>query len=69
MMSLRALALGLDDWLARLEDAVIVILVSCLTAVTFAQVVTRYLLGDPLIWSEEAARSQSARAVISVSIS
>jgi len=56
MMSLRALALDLDDWLARLEAAVIVILVSCLTAVTFAQVITRYLLGDPLIWSEEAAR-------------
>ena len=56
MMSLRSLALDLDDWLARVEAAVIVILVSCLTAVTFAQVITRYLLRDPLIWSEEAAR-------------
>jgi len=56
MMSLRTFALGLDDWLVRIETGLIIILVSCLTAVTFAQVVSRYLLGDPLIWSEEAAR-------------
>jgi TRAP-type C4-dicarboxylate transport system permease small subunit len=56
MMRLRTFVLGLDDWLVRLETGFIVILVSCLTGVTFAQVVTRYLLGDPLIWSEEAAR-------------
>jgi TRAP-type C4-dicarboxylate transport system permease small subunit len=56
MMSLRAFALSLDRLVARIEAGVIVLLVFCLTAVTFAQVVTRYGLGDPLIWSEELAR-------------
>jgi TRAP-type C4-dicarboxylate transport system permease small subunit len=53
---LRAIALGLDRAVACIEAVVIAVLVCALTAVTFAQVVTRYLLGDPLIWSEEAAR-------------
>ena len=48
--------IGLDRWVAALEAAVIVALVCVLTAVTFAQVAARYVLGDPLIWSEEAAR-------------
>jgi TRAP-type C4-dicarboxylate transport system permease small subunit len=56
MMRLRAIASRLDHWVARIEAAVIVVLVTLLTAVTFAQVATRYLLNDPLIWSEEAAR-------------
>ena len=56
MMRLRAIASRLDHWVALAETAAIVVLVALLTAVTFAQVITRYLLGDPLIWSEEAAR-------------
>ena len=56
MTLLRAIAGRLDYWVSRLETFVIILLVVSLTAVTFAQVVTRYLLGDPLIWSEEAAR-------------
>jgi TRAP-type transport system small permease protein len=56
MTLLRAIAISLDDWVARLETVAVILLVALLTAVTFAQVVTRYLLGDPLIWSEEAAR-------------
>ena len=56
MTLLRAIAIRLDDWIARLETVAVILLVALLTAVTFAQVVTRYLLGDPLIWSEEAAR-------------
>jgi TRAP-type C4-dicarboxylate transport system permease small subunit len=56
MNELRALAIGLDSWVAKAEAAVIVFLVAMLTAVTFAQVCARYVLGDPLIWSEEAAR-------------
>src|SRR4051794_41641624 len=56
MRGLRALVFKLDGMVAGLEAAAIVVLVFLLTAVTFAQVVTRYLLGDPLIWSEEAAR-------------
>jgi TRAP-type C4-dicarboxylate transport system permease small subunit len=56
MMQLRAAALGLDRWIAKIEAGAIVLLVSALTAVTFAQVVTRYVLNNPLIWSEELAR-------------
>ena len=56
MTGLRAFALGLDRLVARIEAGVIVVLVSCLTAVTFAQVVIRYGLGDSLFWSEELAR-------------
>jgi len=56
MNGLRAVAIGLDRLLAGLEAAAIVALVSALTAITFAQVAARYVLGDPLIWSEEAAR-------------
>jgi TRAP-type C4-dicarboxylate transport system permease small subunit len=56
MTLLRGIVIRLDDWVARLETVAVILLVALLTAVTFAQVVTRYLLGDPLIWSEEAAR-------------
>ncbi len=56
MSALRSAIFGLDRLLAWLEAALIVALVSALTAITFAQVATRYVLGDPLIWSEEAAR-------------
>jgi len=56
MMRLRAIAGRLDHWIARIETVAIIVLVVLLTAVTFAQVTTRYLLSDPLIWSEEAAR-------------
>jgi len=56
MTQLRLIASRLDHWIARIEAAAIVVLMSLLTAVTFAQVVTRYALSDPLIWSEEVAR-------------
>jgi len=55
-MRLRAIAGRLDHWIARIEAAAIVVLVTLLTAITFAQVITRYALNNPLIWSEEAAR-------------
>lgn len=56
MTGLRAIAGRLDHWIARIETAAIILLVALLTAVTFAQVITRYVLSDPLIWSEEVAR-------------
>jgi TRAP-type C4-dicarboxylate transport system permease small subunit len=56
MSRLRAIAIGLDRLVAGMEAGVIVVLVCVLTAITFAQVAARYVLGDPLIWSEEAAR-------------
>jgi TRAP-type C4-dicarboxylate transport system permease small subunit len=46
----------LDRLVAGVEAGAIVVLVCLLTAITFAQVAARYVLGDPLIWSEEAAR-------------
>ncbi len=42
--------------LARIEAWALGALVLAMTGVTLAQVVARYLFGEPLIWSEEAAR-------------
>jgi len=42
--------------LARIEAALLGALVLAMTGVTLAQVVLRYVFGEPLIWSEEAAR-------------
>jgi C4-dicarboxylate transporter DctQ subunit len=50
------LILGLDRLLGRLEAALLASLVTAITAVTFAQVFTRYVTEDPWIWTEEAAR-------------
>jgi TRAP-type C4-dicarboxylate transport system permease small subunit len=55
-MTLRDAVLRGDALLAKGEAAVIAVLVAALTAVTAAQVVNRYVLNAPLIWSEEAAR-------------
>jgi TRAP-type C4-dicarboxylate transport system permease small subunit len=46
----------LDTGLARVEAALLGVLVLAMTGVTLAQVAARYLFGAPLIWSEEAAR-------------
>jgi TRAP-type C4-dicarboxylate transport system permease small subunit len=56
MSRLRAVIISMDRLVAGMEAGVIVVLVCLLTAITFAQVAARYVLGDPLIWSEEAAR-------------
>lgn len=40
----------------RLAEATIIVLVGAMTLACLVQVVWRYALGDPLIWSEEAAR-------------
>jgi TRAP-type C4-dicarboxylate transport system permease small subunit len=53
---LRELVLGFDRTVAHTEAGAIALLVILLTGVTFAQVVSRYVFNDPLIWSEEAAR-------------
>ncbi|HEY8614082.1 MAG TPA: TRAP transporter small permease [Roseomonas sp.] len=45
-----------DTWLARLEAFVLALLVLAMTGATLAQVVSRYVFNEPLIWSEEAAR-------------
>ena len=45
-----------DARLARLEAAVLITLVVAMTVVVFLQVFYRYLLTQPLYWSEELAR-------------
>ena len=56
MAAARRFILGLDRLLGRLEAAFLAAMVAAITAVTFAQVVSRYVLADPIIWSEEVAR-------------
>jgi TRAP-type C4-dicarboxylate transport system permease small subunit len=48
--------LGFDRLLGRLEAACLAAMVAAITGVAFAQVVSRYAMGDPIIWSEEVAR-------------
>ena len=48
--------LDFDGLLGRLESVLLAAMVAAITAVTFAQVVTRYVTADPIIWSEELAR-------------
>lgn len=45
-----------DDLLARTEAAFLITLVAVMTTVVFLQVVYRYVLTQPLYWSEELAR-------------
>jgi TRAP-type C4-dicarboxylate transport system permease small subunit len=45
-----------DHILAKAEAAVLIILVAVMTVVVFLQVVYRYVLTQPLHWSEELAR-------------
>jgi TRAP-type C4-dicarboxylate transport system permease small subunit len=46
----------LDDLLAKGEAAVLMVLVAAMTVVVFLQVIYRYVLTQPLYWSEEVAR-------------
>jgi TRAP-type C4-dicarboxylate transport system permease small subunit len=52
----RRFILGFDRLLGRVEAVVLATLVGTITVVTFAQVFTRYVMEDPLIWTEEVAR-------------
>lgn len=53
---MRAALARLDAGLAWLESLALGLLVLGMTGVTLAQVIWRYALSAPLIWSEEAAR-------------
>ena len=53
---MRSFIVRLDRWVGRLEAVVLAAMVTAITAVTFAQVFTRYVTEDPLIWTEEVAR-------------
>ena len=43
----------LDDWSSRAEDAALAILHAAIATLVCAAVVFRYVLSDPLTWSEE----------------
>ena len=45
----------LEEWLLRVETVLVVILFPALVAVTFLQVVFRYVFNHPLPWTEELA--------------
>ena len=53
---MRRFILGLDRLLGRLESVLLAAMVAAITAVTFAQVFTRYVTESPFIWTEEVAR-------------
>jgi TRAP-type C4-dicarboxylate transport system permease small subunit len=52
----RRFVLGFDRLLGRLEAGLLAAMVALITAVTFAQVFTRYVTASPFIWTEEVAR-------------
>lgn len=54
--SVRRFILGFDWLLGRVEAVALAAMVAAITVVTFLQVFTRYVLEDPLIWTEELAR-------------
>jgi TRAP-type C4-dicarboxylate transport system permease small subunit len=54
--ALRRFVLGLDWLLGQIEAVALAAMVAAITAVTFAQVFTRYVTENPLIWTEEVAR-------------
>lgn len=56
MRGLRARVAAADDAVLRVEGTIIGLLVAAMTAIVFAQVVFRYVLASPLVWSEELAR-------------
>lgn len=56
MSSVRRLILAFDQLLGWLESGLLAAMVAAITAVTFAQVFTRYVTENPIIWSEEVAR-------------
>jgi TRAP-type transport system small permease protein len=54
--SIFRLLIKFDQVLAKGEKAALILIVSVMTLVVFLQVVFRYALGRPLVWSEEMAR-------------
>jgi TRAP-type C4-dicarboxylate transport system permease small subunit len=56
MRAVKAVVASLDDVVLRWEGLALAGLIAIMTAIVFAQVVFRYLLAIPLVWSEELAR-------------
>jgi TRAP-type C4-dicarboxylate transport system permease small subunit len=56
MNSILRILIKLDNALAKTEATLLIGLVSAMTVIVFSQVVYRYVLAQPLHWSEEMAR-------------
>jgi TRAP-type C4-dicarboxylate transport system permease small subunit len=52
-MTLIPIIRRLDDWSSRVENAALAVLHAAVATLVCAAVVFRYVLGDPLTWSEE----------------
>lgn len=52
-MTALAIIRRLDDWSSRVEDAMLALLHAAIATLVCAAVVFRYVLSDPLTWSEE----------------
>jgi len=50
-----ALIQTLDDWLAKLEKALVVLLTAGIAGIMMAQVIRRYFFSHPIFWAEEIA--------------
>jgi len=55
MQPIRSHILGLENWLWRLEAAAVVVLFPSVVAISFLQVLCRYVFNSPLPWTEELA--------------
>jgi len=53
---MKSLVGSIDDTVLRIEGLLVAALVAAMTVIVFAQVIFRYVLGSPLVWSEELAR-------------
>lgn len=50
-----ALIQTLDDWLAKLERTLVVLLTAGIAGIMMAQVIRRYFFSNPIFWAEEIA--------------
>jgi TRAP-type C4-dicarboxylate transport system permease small subunit len=55
-MNLRASVLQLDDAVGTAEAWILSVLMAAITIVVFIQVVFRFVLNDPLTWTDETSR-------------
>jgi TRAP-type C4-dicarboxylate transport system permease small subunit len=55
MQPIRSLVVGLENWLWRFEAAAVVLLFLSVVAISFLQVLCRYVFSYPLPWTEELA--------------
>jgi TRAP-type C4-dicarboxylate transport system permease small subunit len=56
MLAIKSVVASVDDGVLQIEGLLVAALVAAMTVIVFAQVIFRYVLGSPLVWSEELAR-------------